>query len=270
MIELLVVIGIIGILASLLLAALSAAMGRARSLTCKSRLHQIGLALQMYVNDHQNKYPYYLSTRADPSLDAAIGSENTRSWWAKLVPYYPVKWTNAAYHCPGYKGAINGNKGASSPSGWRGMPFGSYAYNSVGVAVANVPGTPYSVELGLGPWQEADGIMGRTVRGAEVPESRIKVPSEMIALGESRFLNPIMNGIPGGHDFLACGLLKSPNPWHSFAWHAFDPARHGRNYNVAFCDGHMEALNPWVLFDPSKTAAMWNSDHQPHQEFWVP
>jgi hypothetical protein len=25
-----------------------------------------------------------------------------------------------------------------------------------------------------------------------------------------------------------------------------------------------------VLFDPNNTAPMWNNDHQPHPEFWVP
>ena len=25
---------------------------------------------------------------------------------AKLLPYYPLHWTNVAYHCPGYHGAI--------------------------------------------------------------------------------------------------------------------------------------------------------------------
>jgi prepilin-type N-terminal cleavage/methylation domain-containing protein/prepilin-type processing-associated H-X9-DG protein len=270
LIELLVVIGIIGVLASLLLTALSRAKDRARSVTCKNHLHQIGLALQMYVNEHQSRYPYYSSADTDPSLEGAIGRDNSRWWWAKLIPYYPVKWTNATYHCPGYKGAINGCVVTECASGRQNAPFGSYAYNSEGVAVPAVPGTPFTAELGLGPPQD-QLVMGHgRLRSAVTPEPRIKVPSEMLAIGESRFLNAKVNGILGGYDRLTCGLLKSSNPWHSFAWYAFDPARHGRNYNVTFCDGHVEALNPWVLFDPSKTAAMWNSDHQPHPEFWVP
>ncbi len=51
---------------------------------------------------------------------------------------------------------------------------------------------------------------------------------------------------------------------------AFDPARHGKNYNQLCCDGHVAAMSPWVLFNPSNTAAMWNYDHQPHPEMWVP
>ena len=49
MIELLVVISIIGILAALLLPALSKGNAYAHSTTCKNHLDQIGLALQTYV-----------------------------------------------------------------------------------------------------------------------------------------------------------------------------------------------------------------------------
>jgi len=228
LIELLVVIALIAVLASLLLPALSAAKDRARSVTCKNRLHQISLALQMYVNEYQSRYPYYWTSGTDPLLEGTIGRDNSRCWWAKLIPYYPVKWTNATYHCPGYKGAINGCIITQGASGQQNAPFGSYAYNSEGVAVPGVPGVPFTADLGLGPPQ-AQATGTGLLRGAGTPEPRIKVPSEMLAIGESRFLNAKVNGTAGGSDRLTCGLLKSSNPWHSFAWYAFDPARHGRS-----------------------------------------
>jgi prepilin-type processing-associated H-X9-DG protein len=49
---------------------------------------------------------------------------------------------------------------------------------------------------------------------------------------------------------------------------AFDPARHGRNYNQLFCDGHVSAMSPWVIFNPTNSAVMWNYDHEPHPEYW--
>jgi prepilin-type N-terminal cleavage/methylation domain-containing protein len=58
LIELLVVIAIITILAGLLLPALARGKAQARSARCKSNLHQMGLALQLYLNDYNQRYPY--------------------------------------------------------------------------------------------------------------------------------------------------------------------------------------------------------------------
>ena len=58
LIELLVVIAVIGILAALLLPALSRAKIQAKRVVCLNNLKQIGVAFKGWANDHDSKYPW--------------------------------------------------------------------------------------------------------------------------------------------------------------------------------------------------------------------
>lgn len=57
LIELLVVMAIISVLAGLILPTLGRAKEAGRSTACLSNLRQIGLAVQLYVDDHNNRLP---------------------------------------------------------------------------------------------------------------------------------------------------------------------------------------------------------------------
>jgi prepilin-type processing-associated H-X9-DG protein len=46
------------------------------------------------------------------------------------------------------------------------------------------------------------------------------------------------------------------------------PPQHGKNYNFACCDGHVEGMPPSMLLNPTNCAFRWNYDHQPHPETW--
>jgi prepilin-type N-terminal cleavage/methylation domain-containing protein len=70
LIELLVVITIIGILAGLLLPALSSAKAKGQSATCASNLRQMQIAYSIYTGDNNSEYP--LNIASSPSM--SIGS----------------------------------------------------------------------------------------------------------------------------------------------------------------------------------------------------
>src|SRR4051812_44986070 len=65
LVELLVVIGIIALLISILMPALSAAKERANRIKCASNLRQIGQGLMLYANDNRGVYPRTPASNTD-------------------------------------------------------------------------------------------------------------------------------------------------------------------------------------------------------------
>lgn len=74
LIELLVVIAIIGVLAGLLLPVMSKAKEAGRGTVCLSNLRQLGIGLQVYVSENNNRLPYLrdalLSTNSIPPTNS--------------------------------------------------------------------------------------------------------------------------------------------------------------------------------------------------------
>jgi len=93
LVELLVVIGIIALLISMLLPALNKARDQAKITTCLSHLKQLGIALHMYANDHNNAVP--------PTLN----------WASPIDNYYNVWYNNIMLQHGGAGGASYGGIG---------------------------------------------------------------------------------------------------------------------------------------------------------------
>ncbi|HMD53834.1 MAG TPA: prepilin-type N-terminal cleavage/methylation domain-containing protein [Phycisphaerae bacterium] len=77
LIELLVVIAIIAILAAMLLPALAAAKQRGYRASCQSNLHQLGISIQIYGGDNNNKLP---DLRYSPFTTAAPVAAGLWPW----------------------------------------------------------------------------------------------------------------------------------------------------------------------------------------------
>jgi prepilin-type N-terminal cleavage/methylation domain-containing protein len=96
LVELLVVITIIGILLGLLLPAVQAAREAARSAQCRSNLHQIGVALDMYIDGQgsglNGRYPDAVEMQTVPP-------DNTKpNLFTVLGPY--IEHNQSVFRCP--------------------------------------------------------------------------------------------------------------------------------------------------------------------------
>jgi len=81
LIELLVVIAIIAILAAILFPVFARARENARRASCMSNLKQIGLGMNMYIQDYDEMFPY------GRDRDQAVAGNGETLWGNRVQPY---------------------------------------------------------------------------------------------------------------------------------------------------------------------------------------
>lgn len=245
LIELLVVIAIIAVLAGMLLPVLARAKAMGQLARCKSNVKQIGLALNMYVQDH-GYYPLWVSDVDKWSV----------FYFHLLEPYTASQWKDLLYRCPGYKGYT-----APPTNNWP-NPSGSYGYNAAGVSLSDSG-------LGLG------GTFSLP-RPRPLPEAGVKVPSDMIAFGDGTLQsassselkqNLNVDGPPAasGNSYLFIPSKSWVNFYDRVTTKAIKE-RHRGISNIAFCDGHVESIKQEKLWERTDdNLRRWNNDHEPHR-----
>jgi prepilin-type N-terminal cleavage/methylation domain-containing protein/prepilin-type processing-associated H-X9-DG protein len=240
LVELLVVIAIIAILAGMLLPALSGAKESGRRITCVNHLRQIDLALSMYADDNDGRFP----ARQSPF------------WMTRLQPYYQDL---RLLVCPSDSPNV---AAAPSPAD----PFGF-------VPAADAPATPVAADSArrsyvINGWND---YFEATLSAADfatymahgwpggMPEAAIAQTSETITFGEkmSELTHKHMDLLDGAGD----DTSKIEEGRHS---RGGGPAASGGS-NYAFADGSVRFLrygrsvspvNLWAVTEKWRTNAV--------------
>jgi prepilin-type N-terminal cleavage/methylation domain-containing protein len=225
LIELLVTIGIIAILASLLLTALSSAVGRARRITCTSNLRQINLGVRMYSDDANDKAPgraagvKFVMAGYKELVKSYVGLRGVSSTQDKLfacpadVYYYDTCFGKRNPASPSYEGYVPESWCAQSNS-----DFTSYVFNAGNL---------------FGPTRKAalPGIAGMTL-------GSIKHPSRTVLVTEAPALIPFSWHQPRR---LLFEMVRSGIPCHT---KFFNDSMN----MVSYADGHVSYVKIYWKF----------------------
>ena len=216
LIELLIVIAIIGILSSLLLPAMGQARQAANSTLCQSNLRQLGVAMMMYINTHNDRcMPIHNS-----SLSYWFGERKTASsrifdrTKGYLYPFLTV--TRGVEQCPGFEMATR----------FDGKLVG-YAYNHYQTFTIGWPKSKTTVK-GLGP---------------KVMFGRLRRPAQLVVLIDGARIsdgNPAIYYTPAGcveENY----YLHAPPGIDGYPCVHF---RHDGRANALFADWHVGQFEP--------------------------
>ncbi len=265
LVELLVVIGIIALLVSILMPALSRAQQMAKQTACLSNLRMMGQGLQMYLNENHNYYPGHCHQNSK-GITYAIWPVRLRRY---LNGNQMVFWCPAQlelYQWPVTPGATGVSEPAANEDGQFGYNTGeqlldvfkvqfSYGYNDWGCGNPQ-PATSNDSQRGFGgdiSWYPSGPFR-------EVNASRVRNASELIVITD-KYSNGNWN-----FNIDPCDPTQCPAQIHT------------TGSNALFADGHAEWKQEQsiVEFDVKTKSAFakgtrqwndvapqWNTDNRP-------
>jgi prepilin-type N-terminal cleavage/methylation domain-containing protein/prepilin-type processing-associated H-X9-DG protein len=209
MIELLVVISIIAILAALLMPALSRARAQARGASCMSNEHNIGLRLQMSLQDNKGKFPqcYYYLNGNGSGIDPVTGIGGYHHWTAAMdpeqylydatLPVQKYPRVTDQYVCPSHE------PGGFAPSNFTPTrisdPPAGQATQTVGLDDQQAPRLSYVPNEAIMPRKKFSALHDQTsatntAKLCLVSPDEVEAPERTILLGE---FSSSPNGIYG-------------------------------------------------------------------------
>jgi len=212
LIELLVVIAIIAILAAILFPVFAQAREKARTASCSSNTRQLGLAVRMYIQDYDERFPF---GGWEPN-----GNDGTWEWQNSTAPYIKNR---GIFRCP----STTDEDEQADPKAWawNRNPV-NYLYNNI-LARDRRPVSDATVAESSTCWMLMDGhsdwggIAGVDWQGR----------ANTIWLMEDTTFGT------------AAGLVHGWLSWQGFTWGL---PRHNNGGNICYTDGHVkyQKFNP--------------------------
>jgi prepilin-type N-terminal cleavage/methylation domain-containing protein/prepilin-type processing-associated H-X9-DG protein len=260
LVELLVVIGIIGVLVGLLLPSLTRAREAANVTNCLSNLRQIGTGIEMYANLSKGQMPLvlerYLTQGTRPWLEHG-GRGRTWAGLLRDVAKVPVQ----IFRCPSERRefVLQGEENLMVPVGTEVNAGTTFTTDerfvfSYGVLYLGINADPVRNPGGRkAPWSTGKGWPVGNKTGP-VLKTHIRNPSDVHLVWDAYI--PYLAGVGDYAD-----LKKSLNGWKNPASvHSANVFRHTinkeftRGPNSLFADGHAEArVNIFDLTDNNTT-----------------
>ncbi len=216
LIELLVVIAIIAILAAILFPVFAQAREKARQTSCLSNMKQLGTAIALYTDDHQETFPMgRTSGEADQGAHVY-----PRNYWSSYL--YPYVKDFKMFFCPSYYNSYN--KDLDENNQFLNALAGGYSANP--------------------------RVMGDSMNAAQlaaypaVKLARVKSPSNCVAMYEGGIylLDDAAWANFGAYQcYLPGSGLAGYTPSSALSGEAvneFNNGRHNEGMNLVYCDGH--------------------------------